>query len=523
MGALTYGRNFKPLSAVRGPRGVALPWAWNGLKCCIPMIDGAVPRDLINGHLFTTKAGNALMVAAELGMSAEGDGTGDCFESPTNKGIATAYPFSVVAVLRADDFDGYTGIFQLGDQDTNGYEVGLTVGSGKPYIYANNGSGYSEASTGVSCPTGEPVLVAWTFGATAGSSAAAHRHYIYGLGRNLRNVIDVAGTDPCAITAPTAAKLRLGGSNNPGGGYYDSLDGRIFAVYQWDRVLSRDEIVTIARDPFGIVRPKRFRFASYKPPAGGGGGVTGDASPSFAALTISAAGTVAVQGAAAANLPALTDSAAGTVAVQGAATPSLPALTSSATGAVAVQAAATPSLPALAITTTGTVAVQGAGAGTLPALTPTATGTVAVQGAGTPSLPALTLQASGGTGSQGDAALNLPHLTLTASGTVLVQGAAAPSLPPLGTTATGAVAAQAAGAGTLGALTVSATGAAAVRGAAALTLPALQVSATVLREMEPFETENAAARDRTHTASSRERGHTAGARPNTWTAPRRQD
>lgn len=233
--------------------------------------------------------------------------------------------------------------------------------------------------------------------------------------------------------------------------------------------------------------------------------ITGNASITLGAATLSATGTVAVTGAAAITLGTLTASAAGTVSVTGNASITLGAAALSATGTVTTPEAtgdADITLDALTLSATGAVDVTGSTDATLDALTAASTGTVDVSGAADTTLDALTLASAAAVDVIGQADATLGTLTVLATGTVAVSADADISLDALSLSASGAVDVTAnasitldaltmEGAGivgnppaiadadiTLDALTLSAAGAVDISGAADITLDALTVEST---------------------------------------------
>jgi hypothetical protein len=212
-----------------------------------------------------------------------------------------------------------------------------------------------------------------------------------------------------------------------------------------------------------------------------GGGVTGDAAITLAALTSSAAGTVAVAGSASVTLAALTCAATGTVAVDGAASPTLAALTATATGTVAIAGDAALSLAALTLTATGVVTsgVTGDAGIALSALALSAAGGVAIAGDASIALAALASSATGEVAIDGSAAVTLAAVSLSAAGTVAEGpvGQADITLAAAALTAAGTVAIAGTASITLGAISPSATGTVAVAGQAAITLASIALSA----------------------------------------------
>lgn len=215
-------------------------------------------------------------------------------------------------------------------------------------------------------------------------------------------------------------------------------------------------------------------------PGAGGGEISGSASVTLGALTLSATGTLAIAGAADVTLDPLTLSATGTVAITGALDATLDALTITATGALALAGAVDVTLGSLSLTSTGAVAITGAVDAALDPLTLTSAGALAIAGAVDVTLGDLVVTATGEVAITGSASITLDTLTLASSGALAITGATAATLDALTLTSAGALSDGPTGSVsvTLGALTLSATGALALAGSTAATLGSLTLVST---------------------------------------------
>jgi hypothetical protein len=324
-----------------------------------------------------------------------------------------------------------------------------------------------------------------------------------------------SGTTP---SAQTWANLRVGSNAI----WSEPCDARVAHMMAWGRVLSATEIrqqmyraMPLQRAGLlgwwpllsdrtrdysgaGVHLTQAGTLTNEEPPpvawaptvwaipwveAGGGGGVTGDASVTLGALTAAGAGTVAVAGAGAATLGSLTATGAGIVAITGASAPSVGALAVAGAGTVAIAGAASVTLGAVTVSSAGTIGaapVEGTAVIALGALTNTASGVVSVVGSAAMTLGALAGSGAGAVAIAGASAKTLGALTVIAAGTVAIAGAASATLGTVTVTAAGAVGTvPIAGAATiaLGALSVSGAGVVAVVGAGAATLGALTLGA----------------------------------------------
>lgn len=182
-----------------------------------------------------------------------------------------------------------------------------------------------------------------------------------------------------------------------------------------------------------------------------------DNSAKAATLSITYASGGGGTGTASITLAALTASGTGKVTLRATSGVTLSALTSSGTGKVALKATAAVTLGALTVAGTGRLQITGTGAAALSALTVAGTG--ALQGAGT-----------------GSAAVTLGDLTAAGAGVVRVSGAGAATLATL--TGVGAGSLRLAGSGTaqLGTLSAAGTGALRLSGSLAATLDAITIA-----------------------------------------------
>ena len=152
--------------------------------------------------------------------------------------------------------------------------------------------------------------------------------------------------------------------------------------------------------------------------------ITGDASITLGAATVSADGSLALAGDASATLGAATLSAAGALEIQGAASITLGAATASAAGALAIAGDASITLGAVTLAADGGLTgIAGDAAITLGAATVVADGSLALAGAASIALGAATVSAAGTLALVGDAAITLGAVTLAATGEVTVPPA----------------------------------------------------------------------------------------------------
>ena len=201
-------------------------------------------------------------------------------------------------------------------------------------------------------------------------------------------------------------------------------------------------------------------------------GATGTASVTLASITSTAAGTVKVAGSGAATLVGITATATATVAIVGSGAATLDAITLTATTSTSRTGSAAATLADLTVAAAGAVAVAGQLAATLASVTSTAEGAAAIAGSAAGTLAALTLTATGilGVTTTGQADVTLAGITGNAAGTVGISGAGAVALQDVTLTAAGAVPVTGQAAATLDGITVFATTSAVTFGTGTATL-----------------------------------------------------
>ena len=147
-------------------------------------------------------------------------------------------------------------------------------------------------------------------------------------------------------------------------------------------------------------------------------GISGTASITLAAATVSSTGTLPIVGTATPTLAAATLSSAAALANRGALTATLAAATVSSTGTLAATAtgALTATLANATVSSTGTLPIVGTATPTLAAATVSAAGTVAIKGTATVTLAAATLSSAGSAGNTGTLAKTLDAATVASTG-----------------------------------------------------------------------------------------------------------
>lgn len=135
---------------------------------------------------------------------------------------------------------------------------------------------------------------------------------------------------------------------------------------------------------------------------------------------------------------------AAVTSISGTASVTLGAVTLSAAGALAIAGTVSASLGALTASGTGALAIAGQGSATLDALTLSGSGAVAISGALAVTLGELTASGSGGSGMTGALNGTLGALTLSAAGVLPITATAAITLDPATLAAAGLVSAGAA-------------------------------------------------------------------------------
>lgn len=167
--------------------------------------------------------------------------------------------------------------------------------------------------------------------------------------------------------------------------------------------------------------------------------ISGAASPTLSAPTLSAAGSVLIFGYSLPTLSVPTAAATGALEISGFSVPVFNAPTLVATGLREINGFSVPVFDAPTLAATGELSLSGVGSITLSAPTASATGTISLTGALAVTLPDAVLSASGSAGSPivGSAAVALDATTLVASGTLALTGAASATLQAPAIYATG--------------------------------------------------------------------------------------
>lgn len=171
--------------------------------------------------------------------------------------------------------------------------------------------------------------------------------------------------------------------------------------------------------------------------------ITGSASITLGALTVSATGTLAITGSASVTLGALTTVSAAKLPITGTGGSQLGALTTTASGKLSITGAANITLGALQSTGSGVLPIDGEAGLTLGALTVSATGKLAITGAASITLGELTTISAGEIVAPGGGSANitLGELTVTATGVLPIAGYASITLGEMTLVSTGTVAA----------------------------------------------------------------------------------
>jgi carbohydrate esterase-like sialic acid-specific acetylesterase len=188
---------------------------------------------------------------------------------------------------------------------------------------------------------------------------------------------------------------------------------------------------------------------------------TSAASVSVHYQTVATAGTIATQ-----NVTITSEQWLGVVfeikgtGVSGTASDTLGALSLSSAGAVAIQGTASDTLDTLALSGAGNVPVIGTGADTLGVLAVDGAAVTSRSGTASDTLDVLTVAAAGnvGGGINGTASDTLGTLSVSAAGAVAIKGTAADTFDALSVNGAGTVAIKGTASNTLGALSVDATG-----------------------------------------------------------------
>lgn len=207
-------------------------------------------------------------------------------------------------------------------------------------------------------------------------------------------------------------------------GYPQPWDGSIDYLMWFERCLTAAEIRQLYHDPFrawGEPGPRLYRV-----PVPAAAPITGEASLTQGADSLSAAGTVAVAGAAAITQTRDSVSGAGTVAVGGSSALTQGADGSTAAGAVAVVGASAVSQGADSTSGAGAVSIAGAAGLTESGNTASGTGGTSIGGSAGLTQAADTLTSAGAASVAGAALPTQDANTVTSAGVVLIGGAGVP-------------------------------------------------------------------------------------------------
>lgn len=285
------------------------PWAWQrqlleprfralarGLGVCVPAWSGARPVDVISRNQFLpVNSANMNVTLPGWGMNSDGGSDGGAnkvWESNTRNGILNPTgPISVIVIAQIDTDTSWDTLFEIDSAGRagGGGGFGLLNSNDDSIAAFTNASGTQRASSGSTTPYGEPLL----FGMTLASSGSTPRLYLFGLWRKYRQLVLANAAGSISVSAPGGNKMKVLAAWASSTTYQDFTDGKVFALYIWNRVLADAEVKLVARDPYGLLRPaqpQRIRWA--RRPAAGGAAVALDG-VATAVSTMAAALTVA--------------------------------------------------------------------------------------------------------------------------------------------------------------------------------------------------------------------------------------
>lgn len=179
-------------------------------------------------------------------MALDFNGSSQRIVTANQTGAPTAYPFSVVAVIRVDTFADWGCLFSLSRDGTNGYEVSLQVTTG--VLSLSNHSATQPFGT-----TGIPTSVWCCVGAVA-TSATSRAKYVW----NYETLAESTTTDTTSltVTAPASQTCKIGMDEDGSGSYWDPLDGQIAWLAVYNVALSTDQCRAIRYlGPFASANP----------------------------------------------------------------------------------------------------------------------------------------------------------------------------------------------------------------------------------------------------------------------------
>jgi len=245
--------NVKPEPWALEPSLVDLKWNWfwNG-NTFVHTLTGSGPALNVTAFRNPSETGPVLEFYYDTNLRAE---TVDPIILPT------AVPRTIMAFARITNLnEDYGALMAYGFDNSDG-GWGLQLHRYNKSIIIND-------HKGVYTDVGAVVEGGWAVYAWASTAGNAHKVYCVKLGGEV--VANATSTTWLALDAPsTHPYLRIGvDSTVTPTGWWDPFYGQISWVAVLDQALSLEQVVKIAEDPFGPIRPARKFVPRYRPTRG---------------------------------------------------------------------------------------------------------------------------------------------------------------------------------------------------------------------------------------------------------------